>query len=204
MMRVAWLMVVAGMAPMVSWRARPVLYASWVAVFSPVLAVLVLVSSVASRAIRRRRERRRRARLVDDELPLLGDLVALGLTGGASFAGAMAAAARHLRSPLAVEVREMLRRSHRNGSAMVLEGGSGAAGRLYRLAGRALVTGAPLAAAVEAFSDELREERRARRLAEARRLPVLLMFPLALLMLPGFVLLTVAPAVVGALERVAL
>ncbi len=204
MMRVAWLVVVAGLAPSVSRRGRPVLYAAWVAVLSPVLAVLVFASIVFSGVIRRRSHRRRLARLVDGELPLLGDLVALGLTGGASFAGAMADAARHLRSPLAAEVREILRRSHRNGSAMVLEGGSGAAGRLYRLAGRALVTGAPLAAAVEAFSDELREERRAKRLAEARRLPVLLMFPLALLLLPGFVLLTVAPAVVGALERVAL
>lgn len=204
MMRMAWLMVVAGLASIASPRARPALSAGWIAVLSPVLALLVLAFIVLAGALRRRRNRRRLARLVAAELPLLGDLVALGLTGGASFAGAMADAARHLRSPLAGEVREILRRSHRNGSAMVFEGGTGMAGRLYRLAGRALVTGAPLVAAVEAFSDELREERRAERLAEARRLPVLLMFPLALLMLPGFVLLTVAPAVVGALERVAL
>ena len=38
-------------------------------------------------------------------------------------------------------------------------------------------------------------------MAAARRLPVRLLVPVALLMLPGFVVLTAGPALLGAAER---
>jgi hypothetical protein len=67
-----------------------------------------------------------------------------------------------------------------------------------------MASGAPVLDAVERYGEERRAEDRAAREAALRRLPVLLSFPLALLILPGFVLLTVAPALSGAVERLGL
>ncbi len=75
---------------------------------------------------------------------------------------------------------------------------------LFVVARRALATGAPLAPAVSGYATALRNEERSRQLTAARRLPVKLLFPLALLILPGFLLLTVGPAVLGSLERLGL
>ena len=63
------------------------------------------------------------------------------------------------------------------------------------------MTGAPVAAAVRAYVAEQRDADRARALAAARRLPVQLLFPLTLLVLPGFMVLTIGPALLAALER---
>lgn len=72
------------------------------------------------------------------------------------------------------------------------------------VARRALSTGAPLIPAVSGHAARLRDEERSRQLSAARRLPVKLLFPLALLILPGFLVLTIGPAVLGSLERLGL
>ncbi|HSF84120.1 MAG TPA: type II secretion system F family protein [Acidimicrobiia bacterium] len=174
------------------------------AVVSPWLAVACLAALVALNWLRRMRMRRAAALAIANEVPLLGDLVSLGLSGGRPFTAALAAAGRQLESPLAGEVDRVVRQITHNGAAVALAAADGAALRLYQLAGRALSTGAPLGAAVQEFTDEVRAKQHSARLAAARRLPVILMVPLALLILPGFVLLTVAPAVVGAVERIGL
>lgn len=66
---------------------------------------------------------------------------------------------------------------------------------------RALLTGAPLQPAVTGYATMLRNEERTRQLTSVRRLPVKLLFPLALLILPGFLILTIGPAVLGSLQR---
>jgi hypothetical protein len=98
-------------------------------------------------------------------------------------------------------VGDVLRRSVRGGLGQALAAADGHGRRLYAGAARAVVTGAPLVPAVDAFVREAVAERRAADLESARRLPVRLMLPLALLILPGFVLLTVGPTVLAALER---
>ncbi len=90
---------------------------------------------------------------------------------------------------------------HHEGVA-ALDGAGGHATDLYRLVARALATGAPLVDAVDGFATDRMQMRRQRTLTAARRLPVILVFPLALLILPGFVLVTVAPALIAALERI--
>lgn len=201
-MRLAMVASLAAVASAMPPRHRGTAWLAAVGVLHPVPGAVAVVGRALwtkwARGLMRRRERA----LVAEELPLLGDLVALGLTGGMPLASALASAAPHLRSSLAGEVDSVVRLSRLHGAAIVLEGSGGNAHRLYQLAGRAVATGAPLAAAVDAFTDEIRAEERAAALDRAKRLPVLLMFPLALLILPGFVLLTVAPAVAGALERV--
>jgi pilus assembly protein TadC len=58
-----------------------------------------------------------------------------------------------------------------------------------------------MTAAVEAFASEQRHAEHNRSLAAARRLPVKLLLPLALLILPGFVILAVGPALARSLAR---
>lgn len=155
--------------------------------------------------MRRRLVRRRQAAVAAHaELGTLGDLLTVALTAGMSLQQAMGFAAAALSSDLRAETESVVRAMSRHGSAAVMAASGGVGGRLYLLLGRALATGAPVVAAVETFVDEIHGEKRARREAAARRLPVLLVFPLALLILPGFVLLVVAPAFLGALDRVAL
>jgi tight adherence protein C len=58
--------------------------------------------------------------------------------------------------------------------------------------------GTPLLPALERAATELRDQRRHRAEARARRVPVLLLFPLVLCVLPAFVLLAVVPLLAGA------
>ncbi len=60
--------------------------------------------------------------------------------------------------------------------------------------------GLPLAPVLDRLAAEARAERRRLGQAEARRLPVRLSFPLVVCTLPSFVLLAIAPAVLGAIS----
>lgn len=61
--------------------------------------------------------------------------------------------------------------------------------------------GAPAAPALTRLAQEVRADLRRRAEARARTLPVKLLFPLVFLVLPAFGLLTVVPALLGALAR---
>ncbi len=60
--------------------------------------------------------------------------------------------------------------------------------------------GLPLAPALDQAAEQARNNRRRQSEQSARRLPVLLCFPLVTCILPAFVLLTVVPALLGALS----
>ena len=151
--------------------------------------------------VRRLSAKRRQVTEVDEQVELLAELLALGLSSGWGFSQALRWAAERLDDPVRDEVEAMVRRMHHEG-ATALDGAEGHAADLYRLVARAQATGAPLIAAVAGFAADRMATRRQRTLTAARRLPVVLVFPLALLILPGFVLVTVAPALLGALERI--
>ena len=68
-------------------------------------------------------------------------------------------------------------------------------------ADRSATTGAPLAVSLEAIAATMRSERASASRERMARLPIKLLFPLALLTLPGFVLMAVGPAVVSGLSR---
>lgn len=148
----------------------------------------------------RMRAERERARVPPGDVLLLTELTGLGLSAGLAFPGSVEAAARNVGPVLASQVQATLRRSAR-GAAVSFEAAAGDAESLFRLAGRAADTGAPLLPAVSAYAAELRAEERTRSLAAARRLPVQLLFPLTLLILPGFLILTVGPTVLSGLRR---
>jgi pilus assembly protein TadC len=189
-------------------RRRPRLGPPWragglaaLAVWAPWAGLAAGASVLCWQVARQLRRRRRGEAAAEGDVVLLADLVALGLGAGLSLPVAFEEASRELDPALRAETAGVRRAMDRLGAAAALAAAEGRAERLYRLTARAAATGAPLAAAVEAFAVERRHAEHARRLEAARRLPVRLLLPLALLILPGFVLLVVGPALLESLAR---
>jgi len=170
-------------------------------VLAPLLGIAVAAALGCWLLSRRLRRPRLEAAAAEGDVVLLADLVALGLGAGLSLPAALDEAAGEVAGPLAAEVRHLRRAMDRLGVAAALATVEGRGERLYRLTARAAATGAPLAAAVEAFAAERRHAEQARQVERARRLPVRLLLPLALLILPGFVVLVVGPALLESLAR---
>ena len=175
---------------------REILAAGVFAAFmlSPILGIGVSLG-VAVWAVTRRRSR---SSDPGDDEAALAELTALGLSAGLTFSAAADAAA------IAVPGEASLRllRALRVGGGT--DGNTADDDGLMIVVRRALSTGAPLQPAVSGYATTLRNEERSRELNAARRLPVKLLFPLALLILPGFLLLTVGPALLGGLQRLGL
>jgi hypothetical protein len=141
---------------------------------------------------------RRVTRNHDADDALLADLTVLGLSAGLTFPVAAGAAADIVDGDSSTQLRRALRLRG------TVDAGTEGDPALMIVARRALSTGAPLIPAVSGYASRLRDEERSRQLSAARRLPVKLLFPLALLILPGFLVLTIGPAVLGSLERLGL
>lgn len=154
----------------------------------------------AMRRWRRRAERRRVAGEVAAEVPELVDLVHVAVSAGLTVPLAVEAAARHAPPRLGRELRAAL--------AEVAKGAR-LADALARLpdrvgeAPRALVAtlvdgaryGTPIGPALDRLAADARASERRRAEERARRVPVLLLFPLVTCVLPAFGLLTVVPLV---------
>ncbi|MEN8234066.1 MAG: hypothetical protein ABFR89_04010 [Actinomycetota bacterium] len=173
------------------WAVAAVIGAALVA---PILGV---VGGAAFAAVWAMRRIPRRERSASDEA-LVAEVVALGLSAGLSFPAAAGAAADAVPGETSSGLMRSIRQRNDPSHASYEETG------LYVVARRALSTGAPLLPAVSGYASVLRSDERAHQLAAIRRLPVKLLFPLALLILPGFLILTVAPAVLGSLDRLGL
>ena len=173
------------------WPALVALAVVLAAFVHPLLGMIAGVAVLAWTAARRRRDPIDHA---GDE-PLLADLTVLGLSAGLTFPSAAETAAGIVPGEASDRLRRALRLRGAADPAPVDDV------PLMIVARRALSTGAPLVPAVSAHAVRLRDDERSRQLAAARRLPVKLLFPLALLILPGFLLLTIGPAVLGSLER---
>lgn len=128
-----------------------------------------------------------------------GTLVAV--SAGLSTLAAIDIAATHLTSEVRIEVERLQRSARQHGLAMALGDADGHCRRLFTVLARAQTTGASVAEALAAFVDEERERQRLSTTEAARRLPVKLTIPLALLILPGFVVLTVGPSVLESARR---
>jgi len=168
---------------------------------STVLAVMAVLVAAPWRPGRPRMGRRFSPADPSADLVLLADLVGLGLLAGMPFPSALAASARHVDPALGRVITQVVRAARLDGSTVTFAAAEGPPARLLALAARAAITGAPLVAAVAAFADEARSAARSRHLGDARRLSVRLLFPLALLILPGFVLLVAGPVVLDSLAR---
>lgn len=132
------------------------------------------------------------ARAARTDLPLLADLVALGVGAGLSFRTAVVEAAEVVDPSLRDEVLRSVRGREPEGHTVA---------RLFSIARRAAESGASIAAEASGYAEELRAQSREEALTHMRRLPVRLLFPLALLILPGFLLMTLGPTLTAGIQR---
>lgn len=162
------------------------------------------VGRVIGGLVRHRRERAVNARLLLD-LPTVLDLLGVAVGAGATPRGALATATRWGPPSIGRRLRQVL---------VVTELGGSFTDALRNLAqetpalasvAEVLIAsahlGAPAGAALARLGDETRSSLRRAAEARARTLPVKLLFPLVFLVLPAFGLLTVAPALLSALQR---
>jgi tight adherence protein C len=174
---------------------------AWGALAVPPVAAAAGAVTVARRRWRRAARGTAMRRAADHDVLLLADLLALGIAAGHTVRGALAAARSHLHPLLAGEVAALLGSIDQRGTGAALAAAGGRLAELGRVCAGASVSGAPLGPAIAAHADRLRHTRHEERIARARRLPVRLLLPLALLILPGFVVLAVGPALLQAVAR---
>ncbi len=172
----------------------------WSVVAAPGLVVPagVLWLITAARSRLRRRELARQT--ASQDLASLAELTAIGLSGGLGIQSALELAADEVGGAIGAEANDVLRRMRIDG---LRAGGTmnGAGASLYRAIARAAASGSSLLDPVARIADELHADLAARRIEAVRRLPIAMLFPLTLLILPGFLLLTVAPALLEAFGR---
>jgi len=177
-----------------------VVVAAAAAVMATVPVLIGPMALLAGILLLRKRFRARTAarKLAREDAALLADLTALALTGGLGIQPALELAAGAVGGQIADEVEALLRRARVEGIATAMAGARGAGRELYRVIGRAITTGSALLDQVIRVADELHADLGAKRLEHVRKVPVALLFPLTLLILPGFLLLTIAPALLDA------
>lgn len=147
---------------------------------------------------------------MEDELPDLIDLLVLATSAGLSVPAAMPRIAPwcppSLRPGLDTATTAMARGTVAHLAVAHLvdvdtDNAWGDAGRpLVHAINDHLVHGTPLAPALHRVAADARARRRRAAQTRARRLPILLLFPLVTCTLPAFGLLTVAPIVVSTLQ----
>ncbi|MEZ5176300.1 MAG: hypothetical protein R2823_08865 [Acidimicrobiia bacterium] len=128
------------------------------------------------------------------------DLVASGVEAGVAFTNAVETAIAHLHDPVAGDLARRLRFTNRR---IPEHRDDGPIDAMFDAAEVSSVTGGALANDLrELHRTEIERDDTA---VEERlqRLPVKMLFPLALLILPGFLLTTVVPAVVAGVSRLA-
>lgn len=197
-------------SPETARRAGAVVVATAVSlVIMPVLAPVPALVGWTRPRLAARRRRARREREVEASLPEAVDLLALAVGAGCNVALAVEAAGRRGTGAVAdelVRVVDEVRRGRRLADA--LDAIPARAGEAARPLASALSGceryGAPVVPTLERLGDEVRRQRQRRAEEAARKVPVLMVFPLVVCILPAFALLTVAPLVAGALGQLRL
>lgn len=163
------------------------------------MTVAVIVA-IAATSLRGRKAARARPP-APDAIADLAEILAIGAGGGMSLHFALDWALPHMDAALRIEVERILRRASLIGLRAAMAESGGECGDLMRSLARASDSGAAVVPSLEAFrvarvahDDAVHEER-------LQRLPVKLTLPLALLMLPGLMLMIVAPALIEAVGR---
>ena len=136
-----------------------------------------------------------------DDVAMMATLLGLALRSGLSINSGLRWVAPYLPDPLAAEVRAALRSATLSGLGPALRSHDGPAGGLFAILARSVETGAPAAEMIDGYVERADAEAKAQAVAGARRLPVKLLFPLALLMLPGLVLMVSGPALLEVFSR---
>jgi tight adherence protein C len=168
---------------------------------SVVLGGTGAVAGWLARDLRLRRDVRTRQHAIERELPTLADLLALGVSAGASPVSALERAASTMSGPLAQEVARVVADIRGGRPVDVALGGlSSRSGvrAVQRFVDGILVAlerGTPLAAVVRAQAEDARTEERRRLVELAGRKDVSMLVPVVFLVLPTVVLVALFPGV---------
>lgn len=141
--------------------------------------------------------------IAGDRLALLLDALVLAMESGMSFEQAVLgiAASRGPAASLAAPITIDLALGRGRAAALARFGATGPdAARVAAMLVLAQRLGAPLAQALAAHAESLRLERRRQAESRARRLPVLILFPMTLCILPALLILFLGPPVLSFLE----
>ena len=154
------------------------------------------------------RAERRRRREADAEIPQLLDLLAAASSAGLAAPLALQRSVEALSGALGDELRVAVGRVQL-GERWRDELASAAERldlpdlrRTVAALARTETLGAPLAPACADLAAEVRQARRARTMERARTAPVKMLFPLVLLVLPAFLLLTVVPVLLTTVQSI--
>lgn len=167
----------------------------------PLLGIAAAGGGLAFVQLKRIRRSRSGAQDVNAASILAVELVGLGVTAGLPFRNAAMMTADQLGGPIGDEIAQALR--------------SVAAGRqpndtsppirsMFSLAESSERAGMPLAGQLNATALDRRRAAASASRERLAKLPVKMLFPLAFLILPGFVLLTVVPPLVSGLSKLGL
>ena len=129
------------------------------------------------------------------------ELVALGLAGGLSVAAAHEIALTHSAPEAHSALGRLVASMRDRGARVAMTEDDGPLAASSQVLAAATFSGAPALPALESYLEVEAHRRHTERVEAARKLPVRLLLPLTLLVLPGFVLLTVGPTVIGSLAR---
>ncbi len=175
-------------------------------------AVLRALRSVASapglasvervlQSLSRRQRARRRGQLLTREIPILIDLIAVGVGAGNSLLQALELAQRWSPSVVGDEVREVLQRVDHGAllaDALLIQSRRTHEVRpLTESLVTAIRLGSPLQPTLRRIAAEYRSTQLRVSAAHARTVPVRLIFPLVIFVLPAFALITVVPALIA-------
>lgn len=155
------------------------------------------------------RRARRRALEASAEVPLFLDLLAVACSAGLAPQLAVRLAVEPLRGPLALELRvaigrtDLGRRWRDELGAVADRLGLVDVRRAAAVLGRSEALGSSLADEMSRLAADVREGRRSRATERARTAPVKMLFPLVLLILPAFLLLTVVPVLLSTVQSIA-
>ena len=164
--------------------------------------LLALLATVAAVAARRRGRRRDRVLRIERHLPEVIDLLGLVVGAGRPTVSALAEISPRVVEPFRSELAAVARRT--SAGEPFVESvrrlrerlGPSVSPVVYAVTA-AEVDGAPLQPALARAADEAHRRRRVRAEEAARRVPVLMLFPLVFCILPAFCLLTIVPLLIG-------
>lgn len=161
------------------------------------LSLLIAGLIVAWRPLPIGRERRTGARELVDQATLIG----LGVASGMNLYAALEWSRRYIHPILAAETQQVLRIARLRGLGDGLRSADGTGATLFRGLARSVDSGAAVGHTIAAHREGLEADHVAEFEARLQRLPIKLLFPLALLMLPGLVVMTAAPALLDVIDR---
>ncbi len=190
----------------IGWWMRPRKWAKGLVAIAPILiqpilGVILLAVAFGTHHVRSIARQRRLARTRSADTLLAFDLIALATTAGLGFLSS----ARSAADAIGGSTGSTIERSSRRVQAGLDHGlGEHLLARAFDAAARSAATGSPLADGLVGLAIEVRLDEASRESERLERLPVKLLFPLAFLILPGFILVAVVPSILSGLSQLTL